>query len=121
VIRQRTGERIALDLVPTSQIAGDDETDTALLREMALDAEAPACLPIADCASAAEAFRMYIWGMTNWIRLARHGETAEEKAHVPPVDLPLTNESADWLERKLQLLTLHIEPIFEADSDPLVQ
>ena len=33
-------ERIAFDLVPSAQIEGDDDTDTALLPAMALDAEA---------------------------------------------------------------------------------
>jgi hypothetical protein len=33
------GERIAAELVPTGRISGDDETDTALLREMAEDAK----------------------------------------------------------------------------------
>jgi hypothetical protein len=166
VLRPRTGERIAFDLVPSAQIEDDDDTDTALLRAMALDAEAyissfqwcdavcdsffgggvggifaifllrirpgrpdvddwiwvtvgdapPAYLPITDCTSVANAFRLYVRGMTHWIHLAREGRTEEEK-YVPPVDLPLTNESADWLERKVQLLTLLIQPLFEDDSE----
>jgi hypothetical protein len=171
VFRPRTGERIALDLIPTAQIAGDDETDTGLLRAMALDAEAyissfqwcgavrdsffgggvggvfaiflfriqasrpdiddwiwvmvgdtpPAYVPIADCASVAQAFRVYVRGMKNWIHLARHERTGKGEEDVPPVDLPLTKESADWLEQKLQLLTRLIQPILEDDSDPLTQ
>jgi hypothetical protein len=169
--RPRTGECIALDLVPISQIVGDDDTDTQLLHAMARDAEAyilsfqwcgtvfdsffgggmggvfaiflfriqpsrpdvdnwiwvmvgdtaPAYLPIADCSSVAEAFRMYIWGMTNWVRFARHGTAGAAEEDVPPVDLPLSSESADWLELKIQLLTHLIQPLFEEDSDSPVQ
>jgi hypothetical protein len=83
--------------------------------------KAPAYLPIADCASVGEAFRMYLWGMANWVRLARDGRAAAAEEDVPPVDLPLTSESADWLERKIQLLTLLVQPVFDDDSDFPVQ
>jgi hypothetical protein len=76
----------------------------------------PAYLPISDCRSAAEAFKRYMCGMSKWVELARNGQAGSAEQGVPPVNVPATPEWAEELERRLQILTLIIKPLFEPDS-----
>jgi len=161
------GRRIASRLVPSEEISGDDETDTKLLREMAINAtryiesfswcdavldsyfgggvggifavfffhilpnraevdpwiwimagDIPSAhLPLTDCGSPAEAFRIYLVGMTKWVELARNGETGTAKQGVPPVDVPATPEWAEKLNQKLSVLASIVPPFLEGGED----
>lgn len=75
----------------------------------------PTYLPLTDCASPAEAFRIYFHGMSKWVELARKGEAGTAEQGVPPVNVPATPEWAERLNQKLHGLTLCIKPLFERD------
>jgi hypothetical protein len=76
----------------------------------------PAYLPLTDCKSAAEVFRTYIRGMSNWVELARKGQKGTPEQGVPPVDVPATPEWAERLSQRLYGLTLAVKALFEDDS-----
>lgn len=76
----------------------------------------PAYLPLADCGSAADAFRIYIRGMSKWVELARVGQMGTPEQGVPPVDLPATAECAEVLSKKIYGLTIAVQPFFEDDE-----
>lgn len=80
----------------------------------------PAYLPLTDCKSPAEVFRTYIRGMSNWVELARKGQTGTPEQGVPPVNLPATPEWADRINQKLYGLTLAVKPFFENDSQAAI-
>ena len=77
-----------------------------------------AYLPLEDAKSAAEVFKKYIWGMSNWVTLARQGLTGRPEEGVPPVNVPPTPEWADKLEQRLHTLRLVAEPFFDETGEP---
>lgn len=77
----------------------------------------PAYLPLSDCKTPTEVFRTYIRGMSNWVELARKGQTGTPDQGVPPVDVPATPEWAERLSQKLHGLTLAVKPFFEGESN----
>jgi hypothetical protein len=77
----------------------------------------PAFLPIADCESQAEAFQIYMRGMSKWVEYARRGETGSSDPDVPPVNLPATPECAEALNSKLYWLIQTVKHIFEPHGD----
>jgi hypothetical protein len=77
----------------------------------------PAYLPLDDCSSAAEAFGMYIRGMSKWVEFARKGKTGTAGQGVPPVNVPATPEWAERLDQKLQGLNTAIRPFFEVEGE----
>jgi hypothetical protein len=76
-----------------------------------------AYLPLTNCESPAEAFRMYLDGMSRWVELARDGKTGTAEEGVPPVNVPATPEWAEKLNLKLSGLASIIKPFFEEDED----
>ncbi|HEY4902195.1 MAG TPA: hypothetical protein VIH89_01860 [Candidatus Sulfotelmatobacter sp.] len=78
---------------------------------------APAYLPFEDCKSPAEVFKTYMWGMNNWVALARQSRTGTSAENVPPLDVPATPEWADKIQHKLHLLTLLVKPFFSETGD----
>ena len=76
----------------------------------------PAYLPLEDCSSPSEAFRMYIEGMNKWVEFARRGQTATANQGVPPVNLPATPKCAEEISKRLEGLLLSVKSFFE-DSD----
>jgi len=77
----------------------------------------PAYLPLDDCSSAAEAFGVYIRGMSKWVEFARKGKTGSVEQGVPPVNVPGTPEWAERLDKKLQGLDAIIRPFFEVEKE----
>jgi hypothetical protein len=65
---------------------------------------------IDDCRSPLEAFDMYFWGMSEWVKLARKGITSPD---VPPVNAPATPEWAEKLDQRLKMLKSNIRIYFE--------
>jgi len=76
-----------------------------------------AFLPISDCKSDAEAFRLYCWGMSNWVDFARKGQTGTTAQGVPPVNVPSTPEWAEVLKQRLDSLREIVAPFFGEDSE----
>ncbi len=77
----------------------------------------PTYLPLTDCKSPAEVFRAYLRGMSNWVELARKGQTGLREQGVPPVNVPATPEWAEKLNQKLHGLKLTVKPFFEAEPN----
>jgi uncharacterized protein YlaN (UPF0358 family) len=75
-----------------------------------------AYLPLDDCSSAAEAFDMYICGMSKWVEFAREGKAGTAEQGVPPVNVPATPEWAEILDKKLQGLDTMIRPFFAVEK-----
>jgi hypothetical protein len=74
----------------------------------------PAYLPLTDCNSPAEVFRVYIECMSRWVEFARRGQPdAVDSPDVPPVNVPPTPEWAEELGRRLQSLARSVKPLFE--------
>lgn len=73
----------------------------------------PAYLPFEDAASPAQAFRQYIDGMNRWVELARRGEDVTSDERIPPVNVPATAVWAEALRRRLDMLLLLVQPLFE--------
>ncbi len=72
----------------------------------------PAYLPLEDCDSPKAVFETYLWGMGNWVELAKHGKAESGEDGVPPVNLPATPENAAMLEKRLSMLRDLVAPFF---------
>jgi len=81
----------------------------------------PAYLPLDDCSSVAEAFGMYIRGMSKWVELVRKGKTGTAEQGVPPVNVPATLEWAERLNQRLYGLTIAVQPIFQGEDEKALQ
>jgi hypothetical protein len=77
----------------------------------------PAYLPLSDCRTPSDVFSTYINGMSNWVELARKGQTGTQEQGVPPVNVPATPEWAERLSQKLHGLTLAVKPLFQGESN----
>lgn len=163
------GQLIASELPVSTQLRGEDEKDTALLRGMAEEAShyissfswcmnvldqyfaggvggifaifffriqparadidpwiwvmvgdvPPAYLPVTDCKSSAEAFRLYVAGMRRWCEVARRGTDGMHEPDIPPVNVPATPEWAEQLSKRLRVLEFAVKPFFETDQPNL--
>ena len=72
----------------------------------------PVYLPLEDCDSPKAVFETYLWGMGNWVELAKHGKTSLAEDGVPPVKIPATPENAAMLEKRLKTLKSVVAPFF---------
>jgi hypothetical protein len=77
----------------------------------------PAYLPLRNCKSASQAFRMYVIGMHKWVEYARKGQTGADDRDVPPVNLPPTPEVAEEINKKIEGLVLAVGPFFPVGSE----
>jgi hypothetical protein len=77
----------------------------------------PAYLPFEDAESPAEVFRTYMWGMRNWVELARQGRKGTVADNVPPINVPASPEWAEKLAHKLHLLSLLVKPFFDESGE----